>query len=439
MTDMLLSEGWNKGVSFAEQCFDGNEEIGSFLSTAFVARDMLSIVDALGGDGLLRFWGTSYGTLLGQTFAAMFPDRIDRMFLDSVVDPDDYMTGIWSTYFLDAERSLDNFFRECLAAPDLCALASVPGLNTTEAMHAALAATLEDLLESQITVDVGQNVYIWEYGVESRTLYEHLKRSTLLALYNPSNFITMDTDLTMGLTGNYSYFTQSLSAQEAQFEPSQLTALLQSASSLFGVACLDGRVRARRPEEIVGYVEAQQAASVFADAYGPQYWTCPSWRFEPAERYEGEFTANNTSAPILFSNGLYDPSTPLASARNASAAFPGSALIVHKGLGHSIFAQPSRCTSDHVRAYFLEGVLPDPGTECEPDMPAFELAYLIVSPGGGGTSNETSSPGQEPVPAPAEEESGNETPSDASRATSFDAVLFCVFAGGLISGWLTLM
>ena len=92
----------------------------------------------------------------------------------------------------------------------------------------------------------------------------------------------------------------------------------------------------------MGYVEAQQSASVSADAYEPQYWTCPSWKFEPAERYEGDLTAMNTSAPILFSNGMCDPSTPVASARNASAAFPGSALIVHKGLGHSIFAQPIR-------------------------------------------------------------------------------------------------
>ena len=35
----------------------------------------------------------SYGTLLGQTFAAMFPERVDRMLLDSVVNGPDYMAG----------------------------------------------------------------------------------------------------------------------------------------------------------------------------------------------------------------------------------------------------------------------------------------------------------------------------------------------------------
>lgn len=424
MTEMLLSEGWEKGARYADQCFEGNQNIGSFLSTAFVARDMLSVVDALGEDGMLRFWGTSYGTLLGQTFAAMFPSRIDRMFLDSVVDPHDYMTGIWTTYFLDAEKSLENFFRECLATPDLCELAGVPGLNTTEDMHTALAATLDDLLQSQITVDFGQTVYIWEYGAEPRSLYEHIKRSTLLALYNPINFITLDFDLTMALTGNYSYFTHSLSAQEAP-DPSDIATVHQSAASLLGVACLDGRVRAQQPEEIVGYVEAQQDASVFADGYGPQYWTCPSWRFDPAERYEGDFTAENTSAPILFSNSVYDPATPLASAKNASASFAGSSLIVHKGLGHSIFAQPSRCTEAHVRAYFLDGVLPESGTECEPDTPAFEQVYMNASPEGADDTDNTAA-------------SSEEAESGASSVT-INSLWFCVFAGGLITGRFSLM
>lgn len=422
MTEMLLSEGWEKGVRYADQCFEGNQNIGSFLSTVFVARDMLSIVNALGEDGMLRFWGTSYGTLLGQTFAAMFPSRIDRMFLDSVVNPYDYMTGIWATYFLDAEKSLDNFFRECLAAPELCELAGVPDLNTTEDMHAALAATLDDLLQSQINVDFGQTVYSWETGAGPRSLYEHIKRSTLLALYNPSHFINLDIDLAMALTGNYSYFTESLSVPP---DPSDIATVHQSAASLLGVACLDGRVRAQQPEDIVSYVEAQQDASVFADGYGPQYWPCASWRFEPAERYEGDFTAENTGAPILFSNSVYDPATPMASAKNASASFAGSSLIVHKGLGHSIFVHPSRCTEGHVRAYFLDGVLPESGTECEPDTPAFELAHSIAYPEGADGSNTTAA--------------SDDAPASKASTASFNSLLFCVFTGSLVSGWFIIM
>lgn len=60
------------------------------MGTAFVARDMMQIVDALKEDGLLRYWGVSYGTVLGATAVAMFPDRMDKVILDGVVNAEEY-------------------------------------------------------------------------------------------------------------------------------------------------------------------------------------------------------------------------------------------------------------------------------------------------------------------------------------------------------------
>jgi pimeloyl-ACP methyl ester carboxylesterase len=54
---------------------------GKFISTASVARDMLEIMDKAGQDKL-RYWGFSYGTVLGTTFAAIFPDKVERMVND---------------------------------------------------------------------------------------------------------------------------------------------------------------------------------------------------------------------------------------------------------------------------------------------------------------------------------------------------------------------
>ena len=50
-------------------------------STAFLARDMARLLDALGQEKL-NYWGFSYGTAVGQIFAAIFPDRVGRMVLD---------------------------------------------------------------------------------------------------------------------------------------------------------------------------------------------------------------------------------------------------------------------------------------------------------------------------------------------------------------------
>jgi hypothetical protein len=73
--------------------FPGFTERGSLIGTAFGARDLMQIVDAIEDDGLLRYWGISYGTALGATVAAMFPDCIDRIVIDGVLNPHQYFNS----------------------------------------------------------------------------------------------------------------------------------------------------------------------------------------------------------------------------------------------------------------------------------------------------------------------------------------------------------
>jgi pimeloyl-ACP methyl ester carboxylesterase len=61
-----------------------------FMTTADAARDMDSIRAAL-GQQQISFFAYSYGTYLGQVYATLFPHRLRRMVLDSVVNP----RGVW--------------------------------------------------------------------------------------------------------------------------------------------------------------------------------------------------------------------------------------------------------------------------------------------------------------------------------------------------------
>jgi hypothetical protein len=58
---------WGGSQVLSNACYNypGFREKGSLVSTAFSARDLMQIVDAVESDGLLRYWGLSYRTVLG--------------------------------------------------------------------------------------------------------------------------------------------------------------------------------------------------------------------------------------------------------------------------------------------------------------------------------------------------------------------------------------
>lgn len=48
---------WDRAKIDVEKCYEAHNKTQPFLGTAFVARDLISVVDALGEDGMLRYWG----------------------------------------------------------------------------------------------------------------------------------------------------------------------------------------------------------------------------------------------------------------------------------------------------------------------------------------------------------------------------------------------
>jgi pimeloyl-ACP methyl ester carboxylesterase len=82
-------------------------ETGQYVGTAFTARDMVLIAEKLNEDGLLRYYGWSYCTVLGAYTAAVFPSRFERMVLDGNVNPDDYRASHYRDFVRDAGFPLE--------------------------------------------------------------------------------------------------------------------------------------------------------------------------------------------------------------------------------------------------------------------------------------------------------------------------------------------
>lgn len=102
------------------------------MSTATNARDTLSIVDAFAmtKDGhrtstpstFLNFYGTSYGTFLGQTFASMFPKRVGNIALDGLLGHEGYLLSFTRKNINHLDSIISAFFIYChKAGPTACA------------------------------------------------------------------------------------------------------------------------------------------------------------------------------------------------------------------------------------------------------------------------------------------------------------------------------
>ena len=72
----MLYDIFARASAFSQTCeANANDtELLYHLSTASHARDMLEILDQLGEDKL-KFWGFSYGTILGGTWPRTYPQE----------------------------------------------------------------------------------------------------------------------------------------------------------------------------------------------------------------------------------------------------------------------------------------------------------------------------------------------------------------------------
>ena len=56
-SDTALGTIWAGVGALAQACYETRQDIGDYVGTAFVARDMIRIAEALDEDGLLRYYG----------------------------------------------------------------------------------------------------------------------------------------------------------------------------------------------------------------------------------------------------------------------------------------------------------------------------------------------------------------------------------------------
>lgn len=262
----VLEEKWELYRTAAGECLETELENGRFMSTAFLARDMLQIIIALGED--LKYWGkclhptvidlivtgSSYGTILGMTFAAMFPERVERKMLDATVNPHEYMAGTNTEMLLDADKAYIAFLEECIAAPERCVLANI----------APDVAGLSDVI-NQMLEDVLRN--------QGPQMYREIKNDIIYrGLYWPNTWASVAARLLCFMNGDFSSLETNTDSTFGPFEYNK------GVAAIFGTRCGDASLRSENISELAQLLLEHQEVSSFADANMATTMTCATWR-----------------------------------------------------------------------------------------------------------------------------------------------------------------
>jgi pimeloyl-ACP methyl ester carboxylesterase len=365
----------------ADACRDHGGPILHHMSTADVARDLDVLREAV-GDEQLSYVGLSYGSILGQTYANLFPDRVRALVIDGVLDPREWEgQGVegWTVPLgtrlrsaEGAEATLREFFRLCDEAGPDCAVA-----GDAAGRFAALADRLR-----QGPIEVTD-----EFGTYPVT-YNDLIGFSLGALYSP--FIWPE----------LARLLQQLESAATPTEVRGTLAALRSGLGLdalavtqaqeeypnfveggAGVACAD----ATNPR---GYHHYRRVADLAGDRFGyfGRTWNwafsaCAVWPADVRQdRYKGPWTAT-TAHPVLVVGNLYDPATPYHGAVAAAELLPGSRLLTYAGWGHTAFLGGNACVDAAVTEYLVSTTTPPAGTVCEPQASPFAQVMAARSVG----------------------------------------------------------
>ncbi|KAI1810093.1 Alpha/Beta hydrolase protein [Poronia punctata] len=361
-------------------CWEKYGDLGRFVTTAFVARDLEEIRKAIGEDELTAYL-VSYGTGIGQTYANMFPHSIGRVILDGTEYVRDHrlLAGFgWTALDNVTDAWHDGFLGECVnAGSKHCSLArSIDGSGgeghaTVQELEDRMGGLMKSLIQRPVP---GYS----EKSGPSLVTYSSLVNAIYSALYTPSTWPALAQMLSELEDGNSTLATIMLEKAEWEYDPTLPSPPSPKPSSdELGtlVICSDAYDAAEPPEGLAwwGSLWANMTSqswiagnsrffNVFPCRHFTDYWP------EPAEVYRHDLN-HTLKNPILLIAETYDPATPLRNGRRLLKEMGSNArLIAHHGYGHSSGRDRSNCTDAIARRFILTGKLPEePEVACHAD------------------------------------------------------------------------
>ncbi len=322
----------NRAKTYATDCGQRFGWLLPYMTTQDVARDMDAIRAAF-GVSKINYYAFSYGTYIGQVYATLFPDRVRRMVLDSIVDP----AGVWYADNIDQDYAfqgrMEAFFAWVAKYDGTYHLGS-----TAAQVQASWYRVRNQLLAHPVDGRIGADEFDDTF----------LQGGYLDQLW-PGLAQALSSYLNAGLTGDLISQYQGNGAQNenefAVYNAVQCSDVNWPRSFSFWTSDAE-RVYRKAP------FQAWDNA-----------WFNAACAFWPVRGPAKPLQIKGTGLPgILLLQGTLDPATPYAGAQDAHKLLPSARMVVVAGGGNhgQSLEQPSNsCVQGYLNAYLGTGSLPE--------------------------------------------------------------------------------
>ncbi|HEU5109761.1 MAG TPA: alpha/beta hydrolase [Micromonosporaceae bacterium] len=342
--------------AYTEGCKRGAGPLLNHMSTLNVAKDLDRLRAAV-GDDRLNYVGYSYGTLIGATYANLFPGRVRAMVIDGNVDPHQRTNDRLVNKFERAggfEIALSGFLRECDAAGPACAFSG--------GARAKFDRLRDRFREGPVTLPDGTVLVLDDligfiggvmYSVASFPDAASTLQEVYTLVFEPPAGARLGRSPSLEPPAGRNWKTDAYS--------------FNGVDSFLAVNCADAPLP-RVPALYPGFAVAFEAAHpTFGRAEAFSEVACANWpRVE--ERYAGPWD-RRTARTVLVVNPTFDPATRYSFAQRMTRQLGNARLLTLDGFGHS--SSFSACVTGWYTRYLLAGDLPPVGTRCAQDLPPF--------------------------------------------------------------------
>ncbi len=338
-SDDITADNVALAQRFAEECERRNADLIQHVGTNNSARDMDVLRRALGED-TISYFGFSYGSVLGATWATLFPDTVRAAVLDGASDPEADRLESSLQQLAGFEASLGTFLDRCGANP------SCP-LHAGGAAGAAFDELMDDLHGSPIPSrpgrpDVGRGI---------------ATTAVIQAMYSEATWPQLERALGDAAAGDGSGL---LDLYDRYYQRAPDGTYGDELEAFQVISCAD---RPERPtaEELAAetplYVEVAPRL-VPPDSEPSFFCTFMPPAIDPRIDVTGA-----GAGPIVVVGTTGDPATPFESTRAMAETLDDGRFVIVEADQHTGYGV-NRCVVDLVNRYLVDLEAPADGTEC---------------------------------------------------------------------------